>query len=82
VPRTGRTHQIRVHLAAVGHPILGDRTYGGAGEESLALGLVRPFLHARKLSFEHPFTGERIDVEEPMPQELVEVLDRARDLQP
>jgi 23S rRNA pseudouridine1911/1915/1917 synthase len=81
-PRTGRTHQIRVHLAAVGHPILGDRAYGGAGEESAALGLGRPFLHARGLAFDHPFTGERVVVEEPLPDDLVEALDRARHLRP
>jgi 23S rRNA pseudouridine1911/1915/1917 synthase len=80
VPRTGRTHQIRVHLAAIGHPILGDRAYGGAGGEATALGLVRPFLHARGLAFEHPFTGERVVIEEPLPDELVGVLDRARHL--
>ena len=45
-PRTGRTHQIRVHLSAVGHPILGDGRYGGGGDDARALGLRRPFLHA------------------------------------
>jgi 23S rRNA-/tRNA-specific pseudouridylate synthase len=80
VPRTGRTHQIRVHLAVIGHPILGDRAYGGAGGEATALGLARPFLHARGLAFEHPFTGERVVIEEPLPDELIGVLDRARHL--
>jgi 23S rRNA pseudouridine1911/1915/1917 synthase len=82
VPRTGRTHQIRVHLAAIGHPILGDRAYGGAGEEAVALGLGRPFLHARRLAFDHPFTGERVVVEEPLPDDLVEALERARHPRP
>jgi 23S rRNA pseudouridine1911/1915/1917 synthase len=82
VPRTGRTHQIRVHLAAIGHPILGDRAYGGAGEEAAALGLARPFLHSRRLAFDHPFTGERVVVEEPLPRDLVEALERARHLRP
>ncbi len=56
VPRTGRTHQIRVHLAAIGHPILGDRAYGGGGDDARGLGLDRPFLHAGRLSFAHPIT--------------------------
>jgi 23S rRNA pseudouridine1911/1915/1917 synthase len=82
-PRTGRTHQIRVHLQAAGHPIVGDRTYGGGGEEARALGLGRPFLHAARLAFDHPITGERIDVAEPLPPDLADALARARgDLQP
>lgn len=82
-PETGRTHQIRVHLAAIGHPILGDRAYGGAGDEARALGLSRPFLHSWRIGFVHPFSGERVEVEEPLPADLSEALDRARgDLQP
>ena len=82
-PATGRTHQIRVHLAAVGHPIVGDRAYGGVGEDARRLGLARPFLHSWRLSFEHPFTGERVSVEEALPGDLEEVLATARrDLQP
>ena len=54
VPRTGRTHQIRVHLAAIGHPILGDRAYGGGGNDARAAGLDRPFLHSWRLSFVPP----------------------------
>jgi 23S rRNA pseudouridine1911/1915/1917 synthase len=77
-PRTGRTHQIRVHLASVGHPILGDARYGGAGDDARALGLRRPFLHAWRIAFEHPATGERIDLEEPLPADLEEALRRAR----
>lgn len=77
-PRTGRTHQIRVHLAAVGHPILGDRAYGGTGRDATDLGLTRPFLHAWRLSFDHPTTGERVEVEEPLTEDLVAALDRAR----
>ncbi len=69
-PRTGRTHQIRVHLAAVGHPILGDRRYGGAGPDATALGLIRPFLHAWQLTLDHPITGRRIRIEEPLPPDL------------
>ncbi len=69
-PRTGRTHQIRVHLAAIGHPILGDRTYGGSGEDARRLGLHRPFLHAWRIAFLHPITGRPIELEEPLPPEL------------
>jgi 23S rRNA pseudouridine1911/1915/1917 synthase len=84
-PRTGRTHQIRVHLKAIGHPILGDRAYGGGGADATALGLARPFLHSWRIGFDHPFTGDRIDLEEPLPQELEDALGRAlarRDLRP
>jgi 23S rRNA pseudouridine1911/1915/1917 synthase len=77
-PRTGRTHQIRVHLAAVGHPILGDRIYGGAGEDATRLGLTRPFLHSWRVAFDHPITGERIEVEDPLPPDLEQALVRAR----
>jgi 23S rRNA pseudouridine1911/1915/1917 synthase len=73
-PLTGRTHQIRVHLSSIGHPILGDRSYGGGGDDAKRLGLTRPFLHAWRLSFVHPVTGERIDVEEPLPEDLEEAL--------
>jgi 23S rRNA pseudouridine1911/1915/1917 synthase len=69
---TGRTHQIRVHLAAIGHPVVGDATYGGA-RQPLVLG--RPFLHAAVLAFVHPTTGERMRFEEPLPAELAAVLD-------
>ena len=68
---TGRTHQIRVHLAAVGHPVVGDSRYGGA-RRSLVPG--RPFLHAERLSFDHPATGERMTFESALPAELAEVL--------
>ena len=77
-PRTGRTHQIRVHLSAVGHPILGDRRYGGGGEDAVRLGLRRPFLHAWRLAFVHPATGRSIEVEEALPEELEVALDRLR----
>lgn len=75
-PRTGRTHQIRVHLAAVGHPILGDRSYGGAGEDARGLDLTRPFLHAWRLSLEHPITGVPLEIEEPLPDDLSSALTR------
>ena len=78
VPRTGRTHQIRVHLAAVGHPILGDRVYGGASQDARRLGLTRPFLHSWRVGFEHPITGAWIAREEPLPEDLERALRRAR----
>ncbi len=78
VPRTGRTHQIRVHLRAIGHPILGDRAYGGGGEDAVALGLKRPFLHSWRLAFDHPLTGERLTFEEPLPEDLEGALRIAR----
>jgi 23S rRNA pseudouridine1911/1915/1917 synthase len=77
-PRTGRTHQIRVHLAGIGHPIVGDRPYGGGGDDATRLGLLRPFLHAARLTFPHPSTGATVDVQEPLPEDLREALDRAR----
>jgi 23S rRNA pseudouridine1911/1915/1917 synthase len=77
-PRTGRTHQIRVHLAAIGHPVLGDRAYGGGGDDARRLGLARPFLHSWRVAFDHPVTGQPIEVEDPLPLDLEEALSRAR----
>lgn len=77
-PRTGRTHQIRVHLSSIGHPVVGDRAYGGRGELAKLLGLTRPFLHAWRLAFDHPATGERIELEEPLPEDLTAALELAR----
>jgi 23S rRNA pseudouridine1911/1915/1917 synthase len=71
---TGRTHQIRVHLAAIELPVAGDPTYGIAGD----LGLQRQFLHAARLAFEHPVTGAAVDVSSPLPPDLAAALDRAR----
>ena len=70
---TGRTHQIRVHMAAIGHPVCGDRQYGTAGE----YGLERQFLHAARLAFVHPVTGAQIDVRSELPDDLVRALARA-----
>lgn len=67
---TGRTHQIRVHLAGLGHGIVGDPVYGVTGSLASALGLTRPFLHAAELSFIHPVTGESVELSEPLPDEL------------
>ena len=70
---TGRTHQIRVHLAAIGHPVCGDPQYGVRDR----LGLTRQFLHAARLAFDHPMTGERVDAVSALPEDLVVALERA-----
>ena len=70
-PKTGRTHQIRVHFAAIGHPIIGDALYGTADARLAG----RHFLHAARLGFEHPSTGERVAFESPLPSELRAVLE-------
>jgi 23S rRNA pseudouridine1911/1915/1917 synthase len=70
---TGRTHQIRVHMSHVGHPVLGDRFYGGVSDLSRRLRLERPFLHAYKLSFPHP-DGGRVVVEDELPADLDKAL--------
>ena len=72
---TGRTHQIRVHLAAIGHPILGDPLYGVPGGQ---IGLRRQFLHAARLGFTHPADGHRVDLTSNLPSELAEALEQAR----
>ena len=69
-PETGRTHQIRVHLAAIGHPLLGDRLYGGASPE-----LDRPALHSAALSLTQPVTGREIRVSAPLPEDLRRLLE-------
>lgn len=70
-PKSGRTHQIRVHMAYIGHPLLGDRLYGGISDE-----LTRPALHSRALTMTHPVTGEPICVAAPVPEDMVEVMAR------
>jgi 23S rRNA pseudouridine1911/1915/1917 synthase len=72
---TGRTHQIRVHLAAIQLPVSGDPTYGVKRD----LGLERQFLHAHALRFAHPVTGDDIDLESALPADLATALARARD---
>src|SRR2546423_1235739 len=72
----GRTHQIRVHLQSIGHPVAGDPEYGGRPGE---LGLDRQFLHAARLAFDHPVTGARVDVTSPLPTDLEPALAAARD---
>jgi 23S rRNA pseudouridine1911/1915/1917 synthase len=77
---TGRTHQIRVHLSAIGHPIVGDPVYGGvhrrvAADLRAVLRLERLFLHAARLSFAHPADGRRVDFDSPLPPDLETVID-------
>jgi 23S rRNA pseudouridine1911/1915/1917 synthase len=73
---TGRTHQIRVHLQAIGHPVAGDPEYGTPG----LLGLERQFLHATRLALQHPLTGEPLEVRSPLPADLAAALVRAEQL--
>jgi 23S rRNA pseudouridine1911/1915/1917 synthase len=73
---TGRTHQIRVHMQAIGHPVAGDPEYGAPG----ALGLERQFLHAARLAFDHPLRGERIEIRSALPEDLARALERAEQL--
>lgn len=77
---TGRTHQIRVHLASIGHPVIGDDAYGGGGGRRLvSLPPKRHFLHAAWLVFHHPVSGEEIDIRSPLPDDLRIALIRAAD---
>ncbi len=74
-PRTGRTHQIRVHFASLGHPVVGDSVYGRRRPQ---LPVPRQFLHAWRLGFKHPTTGRRINLETPLPPDLSPVLELLR----
>jgi 23S rRNA pseudouridine1911/1915/1917 synthase len=71
---TGRTHQVRAHFAAIGHPVAGDPRYGHAGRH----GLRRQFLHSARLAFVHPFTHERLELTSELPDDLASALERAR----
>jgi 23S rRNA pseudouridine1911/1915/1917 synthase len=73
---TGRTHQIRVHLKHIGHPVLGDRVYGGLGELSRSIGLERPFLHAFRLVFPDA-KSDAVEIHEELPDDLVKALQAA-----
>ena len=80
---TGRTHQIRVHLSAIGHPVVGDSLYGGVrrrvpGDLHAVSRLERPFLHAARLAFAHPIDGRRMEFTSPLPDDLQRVLDDLR----
>lgn len=77
---TGRTHQIRRHLTAIGHPVAGDRKYGDFAfnrDVKVRWGLKRLFLHAQSIEFPHPEDGHKVRIESPLPQELIEVLKKA-----
>jgi len=81
---TGRTHQIRVHLSAIGHPIVGDPLYGGVhrrvpGDLRAVTHLERPFLHAARLAFKHPSDGRRMEFTSELPEDLQRVLDELRE---
>jgi 23S rRNA pseudouridine1911/1915/1917 synthase len=83
---TGRTHQIRVHLSEIGHPIVGDQTYGGvhrhvAADVRPVQRLERPFLHAARLKFTHPSDGRVMEFESPLPADLQSVIDEIRNRQ-
>ena len=71
---TGRTHQIRVHLSAIGHPLAGDEVYGGP----VVAGLERPFLHSSRIAFRHPVTDEVVELRSELPEDLDFVLEAAR----
>lgn len=86
-PRTGRTHQIRVHLESIGHPVVGDKLYRGKRElrlstggkgKSVKLAAERHLLHARRLTFAHPATGDEVTFEAPLPDDMTTLLDRLR----
>jgi 23S rRNA pseudouridine1911/1915/1917 synthase len=83
---TGRTHQIRVHLSAIGHPVVGDATYGGvhrrvADDVRAVQRLERPFLHAARIVFTHPVEGRRMEFASPLPADLQSVIDDIRERQ-
>jgi 23S rRNA pseudouridine1911/1915/1917 synthase len=76
---TGRTHQIRVHMSAIGHPVVGDDRYGGVRRD---VPVGRPLLHARSLGFDHPVTGEPMEFDSVIAADFAEVLDRLRSARP
>jgi len=75
-PKTGRTHQVRVHLSYIGHPIIGDKIYGSSKSKELAeeLGMGRQFLHAKRLEFTHPVTGKQMVIEDKLTDDLLRCL--------
>ncbi|HUS46832.1 MAG TPA: RluA family pseudouridine synthase [Phycisphaerae bacterium] len=89
-PKTGRTHQLRVHMSSLGHPIVGDRMYGGGpvyrsqlegrADEAVGALITRQALHARTIVFQHPRTGKRMEISAPLPADFVEALSVLKDL--
>ena len=75
---TGRTHQIRVHLAAIGHPLVGDPAYGRRRASALVPPFHRQALHAIRLAFAHPKSGERLQFEAPLPDDMARLLSALR----
>lgn len=75
---TGRTHQIRVHMSSIGHPCAGDPMYGSDPNLAKRLGLIRQWLHAVKLGFNHPATGRYLEIEAPYPEDLAQALEVVR----
>ncbi len=73
-PKTGRTHQLRVHLAAIGHPIVGDWTYGAHSKWQKQYGIERPLLHAESIAFAHPMTGKAVSFKAPWPADMKKAL--------
>lgn len=74
--QTGRTHQIRTHLASIGHPVVGDTSYGRDHRLAEELGVTRPFLHAAELRFDHPVAGGRVEAVSPLPDDLRRALEQ------
>jgi len=82
-PRTGRTHQLRVHLTSLGHPILGDQTYGGRKVCTIeGIEVPRVMLHARTLGFHHPVTGEFHEYTKPAPSDMEQIIQALGSLAP
>ena len=75
---TGRTHQIRVHMKHLGHPILGDRTYGWRPDDRLPLAPERVMLHAERLKFTHPITEAEVSLAAPIPSDFTALMDSLR----
>ena len=80
-PETGRTHQIRVHMASIGHPVIGDKTYGGNEDRESGLQAERQMLHASTLSFKHPRTGALLSFTAPVPPDMKQLVDTLTALQ-
>ena len=81
-PKTGRTHQIRVHLKAIGHPVIGDKVYGNAGTDKIAslIGINRQFLHASSMSFSHPVSKEPMNLSCKLTDDLAEAIEKLENL--